>query len=100
MPAHPERDIPDLHAREPDPQHADEQPFDRYGLALLLTILFHVLLVVLVRLEMRPRLLPPPLATPDNNNNAISVNLYETPQASMAAPAPPPIDLPPVRTRE
>ena len=119
MPAHPERDIPDLDARDPDPQHADEQPFDRYGhallreirgrepprerwrlgLALLLTILFHVVLVVLVRLEMRPRLLPPPLATADNNN-AISVNLYEAPLASAAAPAPPPIDLPPVRTRE
>ena len=120
MPAHPERDIPDLHAREPDPQYADEQPFDRYGhallreirgreppherwrfgLALLLTILFHIALVVLVRLEMRPRLLPPPQARVDNNNNAISVTLYETPETSAPAAAPPPIDLPPVRTRE
>ena len=119
MPAHPERDIPDPHVREPDPRYADEQPFDRYGhallreirgreppherwrlgLALLLTILFHIALIVLVSLEMRPRLLPPPQASP-YNDNAISVSLYETPQTSAPARAPPPIDLPPVRTRE
>ena len=118
MPAHPEREIPEHHVWEPDPRRADEQPFDRYGhallreirgreppperwrfrLALFLTILFHIVLVVLVRLEMRPRYIAPPEGT---RENAITVNLYETPAAPVETPAPPPpIELPPLRTRE
>ncbi|HJU25376.1 MAG TPA: hypothetical protein VJ722_01750, partial [Rhodanobacteraceae bacterium] len=118
MPAHPEREIPEHHVWEPDPRRADEQPFDRYGhallreirgreppperwrfrLALFLTILFHIVLVVLVRLEMRPRYIALPEGT---RENAITVNLYETPAAPAQAPAPPPpIELPPLRTRE
>ncbi|MBS0432514.1 MAG: hypothetical protein JSS21_08955 [Proteobacteria bacterium] len=117
MPAHPERDIPEHPVREPEPPSSDGQPFDAYGhallreirgreppherwrrwFALLATIVFHIVLVVLVVLEMRPRLLPPPV---DTRGNAIAVNLYESPQATAAAPAPPPIELPPLRTRE
>src|SRR5579885_713375 len=118
MPAHPEREIPEHHVWEPEPHHADEQPFDRYGhallreirgreppperwrwgLALFITIVFHIVLIVLVRLEMRPQ----HLALPETaRENAITVNLYETPATPTEAPAPPPpIELPPLRTRE
>ncbi|MGH8212657.1 MAG: hypothetical protein ACREPP_05440 [Rhodanobacteraceae bacterium] len=118
MPAHPEREIPEHHVWESEPQRADEVPFDRYGhallreirgreppperwrwgLALFLAILFHIVLVVLVRLEMRPRYIAPPEST---REDAITVNLYETPAVPAQAPAPPPpIELPPLRTRE
>lgn len=118
MPANPEREIPEHHVWEPEPQRPDELPFDHYGhallreirgreppperwrwgLALLITIVFHVVLIVLVRLEMRPRYIAPPQ---NERENAITVNLYETPAAPAEAPTPPPpIELPPLRTRE
>jgi hypothetical protein len=117
-PANPEREIPEHHVWEPEPHRADEQPFDRYGhallreirgreppperwrwgLALFLTFVFHVVLIVLVRLEMRPRYIAPP---PSTYESAITVNLYEAPTVPTEAPAPPPpIELPPLRTRE
>ena len=118
MPAHSEREIPEHHVWEPEPHRADEQPFDAFGhallreirgreppperwrfrLALFLTVVFHIVLFVLVRLEMRPRYLAPP-ETP--RENAITVNLYEAPPTPTQAPAPPPpIELPPLRIRE
>jgi len=118
-PAQPEREIPEHHVWEPEPHRADEQPFDRYGhallreirgreppperwrwgLALFITIVFHIVLIVLVRLEMRPQR----LALPETaQENAITVNLYEAPATPTEAPAPPPppIELPPLRTRQ
>jgi hypothetical protein len=117
-PANPEREIPEHHVWEPEPHRADEQPFDRYGhallreirgreppperwrwgLALFITIIFHIVLIVLMRLEMRPQ----HLALPETaRENAITVNLYEAPTVPAETPAPPPpIELPPLRTRE
>lgn len=71
----------------------------RFGIALFVAILFHIVVIVLLKLEMRPRL----VAAPEEHapESTMQVTLYETSQqVSIAAAPPPAIELPPVRTRE
>lgn len=119
--------MPEPRARELPAEHhvwapdADVQsePFDRFGnaflrelrwrepprergrivIALVLVIIFHIVVIVLLKFEMRPRLVALPEAhAPDS---AMQVTLYEAPQQiSTVTPPPPAIELPPVRTRE
>ncbi|HET6911714.1 MAG TPA: hypothetical protein VFH71_00010 [Rhodanobacteraceae bacterium] len=120
MPALPERDPPaEPHVWAPEPWGDPDAPFDRFGHALLrdirdrkpprdrlrlgfalfLAIAFQVGLVVLLRLEMRPRYVAPA----DTERNAIQVSFFAPPSQPSAAPAapqiapPPPLATPPPR---
>ena len=118
MPALPERDIPtEHHVWVPAEQAGPEVPFDRYGhallreirgrepprervrlgIALFLAIVFHVVLVVVLRFVMRPQYIPP---APAVYGEPLDVVLYESPAQPSAVPPPPEINLPPLRTRE
>lgn len=71
----------------------------RFGFALFFAIVFHIAVIVLLKLEMRPRLVTPP--EEHAREPAIQVTLYETPQQISTVALPPPaIELPPMRTRE
>lgn len=118
MPAQPERELSAEHHVWNESDDAQAAPFDRFsvvflrelrwrepprervrlGAALIIAILFHVLLIVLLRLEMRPRYIAPLVTT--THEPAIDVTLYEAPPQQQAAPAVPEINLPPLRTRE
>jgi hypothetical protein len=122
MPALPERDFPaEPHVWAPEPGGDPDAPFDRFGhallrdirdrkpprdrlrlgIALLIAIAFHVALIVLLRLEMRPQYEAPSAG----RENAIQVTFFEPPQQLPAAPAapqiapPPPLAAPPPRVR-
>ncbi|MEO6969132.1 MAG: hypothetical protein ABI132_11865 [Rhodanobacteraceae bacterium] len=119
MPENQAREIPAEHHVWAPGEDVQSEPFDRFGnaflrelrwrepprergrisFALFIAIIFHIVVIVLLKFEMRPRLVAPP--EEHAPESAIQVTLYETPQTvSAAAPPPPAIELPPVRTRE
>jgi hypothetical protein len=112
MPALPERDFPvEPHVWTPEPAGDPEAPFDRFGhallrdirdrkpprdrlrvgLALFFAIAFQIVLIVLLRLEMRPRYAAPS----GERENAIQVTFFEPPPPAVATPAAPQIAPPP-----
>lgn len=112
MPALPERDFPaEPHVWTPEPGRGSDAPFDRFGhallrdirdrrpprdrlrlgIALFIAIAFHVALIVLLRLEMRPRYVAPE----GEPRNAIQVTFFEPPPQPAVAPAAPQIAPPP-----
>jgi hypothetical protein len=120
MPALPERDLAvEPHVWTPEPGRDPDAPFDRFGhallrdirdrrpprdrfrlgFALLIAIVLHVVLIVLLRLEMRPQYQAPS----GERENAIQVTFFAPPPAPSAIPAapqiapPPPLAAPPPR---
>ena len=113
MPALPERDLPaEPHVWTPETGFDPDAPFDRFGhallrdirdrkpppdrlrlgIALFIAIAFQVGLVVLLRLEMRPRFVAPAIG---DRSTAIQVSFFEPPPQPSAAPAAPQIAPPP-----
>ena len=112
MPALPERDFPvEPHVWTPAPGRDPDAPFDRFGhallrdmrdrppprdrlrlgLALFFAIAFHIALIALLRLEMRPQYQTPSA----ERENAIQVTFFAPPPRPSAVPAAPPIAPPP-----
>jgi hypothetical protein len=112
MPALPERDLPaEPHVWTPAPGRDPDAPFDRFGhallreirdrppprdrlrlgLALFFAVAFQVVLIVLLRLEMRPQHEP----ASGERENAIQVTFFVPPSPPAAAPAAPQIAPPP-----
>ncbi|MEO7149894.1 MAG: hypothetical protein ABIY40_08200 [Rhodanobacteraceae bacterium] len=118
MPEPQAREIPAEHHVWAPGEDVQSEPFDRFGnaflrelrwrepprergrvgIALFIAIVFHIVVIVLLKFEMRPRLVAPPEAHAPES--AIQVTLYETPQQISTVAPPPAIELPPVRTRE
>lgn len=118
MPQNLARELPaEHHVWAPDDDGVRDAPFDRLGHALLremrgrqpprergrlgaalvIAILLHILLILVLRVIMRPQYLPP---APAVYGQPISVSLYESPYQPVAAQPVPEINLPPLRTRE
>lgn len=113
MPALPDRDLPEEpHLWTAESGGDPEAPFDRFGHALLrnirdrgpprnrlrmgialaLAIVFHVVLIVFLRLAMRPQYVAPQVG---ERESVIQVTFFERPSAPTASPAVPQINLPP-----
>jgi hypothetical protein len=112
MPALPERELPsEPHVWTPELRRDPDAPFDRFGhallreirdrrpprdrlrlgLALFFAIALQIALIVLLRLEMRPRY----VALADERGNAIQVTFFAPPSLPSAAPTVPQIAPPP-----
>src|SRR5690242_1068494 len=112
MPALPERELPsEPHVWTPELRRDPDAPFDRFGhallreirdrrpprdrlrlgLALFFAIALQIALIVLLRLEMRPRYVAPA----DERENAIQVTFFAPPSLPSAAPTVPQIAPPP-----